>query len=83
MEKQTFLQAKHAIKRNPGKFPIVEMPSAFGPSVDAGPSRQHGTLQQFFESYMSLVRDFEALKEIEKLLCQRNQMQKDSAVNSL
>ena len=36
-EKETFFQAKHAIKRNPGKFPVVEMSSAFDPFVDARP----------------------------------------------
>ena len=44
-KKEMFFQAKHAIGRNPGKFPIVEMPSSFDPSIEAGPLRQHGTLQ--------------------------------------
>ena len=78
-----FFQAKHAIRRNPSKLPIVEMPYAFDPSVKVGPSRKHGTLQQFFERCLMLARDLEALIEIENLLCQRNQMLKDSTVNSL
>ena len=44
-EKDTFFEAKHAIRINLGKLPIIEMSSAFDPSVEAGPSRQHGTLQ--------------------------------------
>ena len=43
-DKDTFFDSKHAIGRNLGKLPIVDMPSAFDPSVEAGPSRKHGTL---------------------------------------
>ena len=39
IEKDTFFEAKHAIGRNPGKLPIIDMPSAFDPFVEAGPSR--------------------------------------------
>ena len=60
-EKDTFFEAKHAIGRNPGKLPIIDMPSAFDPSVEAGPSRQHGTLRKFLESFLSLVRDSNTL----------------------
>ena len=67
-EKDTFFEAKHAIKRNLVKLPVIAMPSAFDPSVEVGPSRQHGTLQQFFESCLLLARDPEALVEIEKIL---------------
>ena len=45
MEKDTFFEAKNAIRRNTGKLPIVDMPFAFNPSVEAGPSQQHGTLR--------------------------------------
>ena len=38
IEKETFFQAKHEIRRNPGKFLFVEMSSTFDPFVDAGPS---------------------------------------------
>ena len=44
-EKETFFQEKHAIGRNLCKLPIVEMTFAFDPSIEAGPLRQHGTLQ--------------------------------------
>ena len=44
-EKDTFFEAKHAIMINFGKSLVVEMPSAFDPSVEAGPPQQHGTLQ--------------------------------------
>ena len=48
MDKNTFFEAKHASGRNLGKLPIIEMSSTFDPSVGAGPSWKHGTLQQFF-----------------------------------
>ena len=82
-EKETFFHSKHAIEINPSKLPVIEMQSAFDPSVEVGPSRRHGTLQQFFERCLSLARDLEALIEIEKLLYHRNKMLKDSIVNSL
>ena len=63
--------------------PVIEMPSAFDPFVEARPSREHGTLKLFFESCLSLARDREALIEIENLLYHQNKMLKDSAVNSL
>ena len=44
IEKDTFFGAKSAIGRNPGKLPIVDMPFSFNPSMEARPSRQHGTL---------------------------------------
>ena len=37
-EKDTFFEEKQAIGRNPGKLPIIDMPSAFNPSVEVGPS---------------------------------------------
>ena len=45
MDKDTFFEAKHAIRRNMGKLPIIAMPSSFDPSVKVGPLWQHGTLQ--------------------------------------
>ena len=33
-EKYTFFEAKHAIGRNMGKSPVVEVPSAFDPYVE-------------------------------------------------
>ena len=38
IEKDTFFKSKHVIGRNPGKLPIIDMPSAFDPSVETGPS---------------------------------------------
>ena len=35
-EKETLFQAKHAIRRNSAKFPVVEMPSDFDPSIEVG-----------------------------------------------
>ena len=82
-EKDTFFGEKHAIERNPGKLPIIDTPFYFDPSVEAGPSRQHGTLQKFFESYLSLARDSYALVKLETLLHHPYKAVKDSAVNSL
>ena len=43
-EKDTFFGEKHAIRRNPGKLPIIDMPFSFDSSVQVGPSQQHDTL---------------------------------------
>ena len=82
-QKDTFFGAKNAIGRNTGKLPIVDMPSAFDPSVEAGPSRQHGALRQFFEICLSLARDSDALIEIEALLYRPDKAVKYYVVNSL
>ena len=37
-DKDTFFEAKHAIRRNSGKLPIIKMSSTFDPSIVAGPS---------------------------------------------
>ena len=37
-DKDTFFDAKNEIRRNLGKLPIIDMPSAFNPSVEVGPS---------------------------------------------
>ena len=37
IEKDTFFDAKNEIGRNIGRLPIIDMPSAFNPSVEAGP----------------------------------------------
>ena len=39
IEKDTFFEAQQAIGRTPSKMPIIDMPFAFDPSVEAGPSR--------------------------------------------
>ena len=59
------------------------MPFSFDPSVEAGPSWQHGTLQKFFESCISLERDSNTLVELETLLHHPDKIVKDSALNSL
>ena len=59
------------------------MSSTFDASVVVGPSWQHGTLQQFFESFLSLARDPDALIELETLLHHLDKIVKDYAVNSL
>ena len=41
MEKDTFFDAKNEIGRNPGKLPIVDMPFAFNPSTEVGPSQKN------------------------------------------
>ena len=82
-EKDTFFEEKQAIGRNLGKLPIVDMPSAFDPSVEVGPSRQHGTLCNFFERCLSLVRESNALVELETLLHHPDKALKDSAINYL
>ena len=64
-------------------MPIIDMPFSFNPSVEAGPSRQHGTLRKFFESCLSLARDSDALVKLETLLHLPNKIVKDSTVNSL
>ena len=43
-EKDIMFTENHAIRRNLGKLPIIDMPSAFDPPIEAGPSQQHGTL---------------------------------------
>ena len=82
-EKDAFFQAKQVIGRNLGKMPIIDMPFAFDPFVEAGPLQQHDTLHNFFESCLLLARDSDALVEIETLLHLPNNIVKDSAVNSL
>ena len=36
-EKDTFLEVKQEVGRNPSKLQIIDMPSSFDPSVEAGP----------------------------------------------
>ena len=38
-EKDTFFEVKHVIGRNLCKMPIIDMPFAFDPSIEVGPSR--------------------------------------------
>ena len=83
IEKETLFGAQDVIGRNLGNSPIYEMPPTFDSTLEGGPSRKHGTLQQFFESCLSLVRDLEALFDIEKLLYHQDKTLKDFTMNSL
>ena len=79
----TFFEAKQVIGRNLGKIPIIDMLFSFDPSVEVGPSWQHGTLHKFFEIFVSLERDSDALVKLEALMHLPNKTVKDFAVNSL
>ena len=70
-EKDTFFEACDVIGRNPCKLPIYEMPTALDSILVVGPLRQHGILQQFFESCLSLERDPDSLAKIKNLLHQQ------------
>ena len=82
-EKDTFFDTKDVIGRNLGKLPIIDMPSTFNPSIEAGPSWQYSILCKFFESFLSLARDSDALVELETLLHHPKKTVKDSAMNYL
>ena len=55
----------------------------FDSTLEAGPSRKHGILYNFFEICLSLVRDLDSLAEIRDLLDRPTKGQNDSAVNYL
>ena len=80
IEKDTFFDVKNEILRNPGKLPIVDMPFAFDPSAEAGPSRQYGTLRKFLESFLLLVSDSDTLVNLEALLHLPDKTVKDSTL---
>ena len=82
-KRETLFEAREALGRNPGKTPIFGMPSAFSSSLEARPSQKYGTFQQFFESFLSLERDPNALFEIKKLLHHLDGELQDSAGNYL
>ena len=82
-ERDTFFEVWDGIKRNPGKSHVYEIPSAFDSSLEAGPSWHHGTLQNFFESFLLLAIDPDALVEIENMLHQPAKGGKESMVNYL
>ena len=83
IERETFFEAHEVLGRNPGKTPIFGMPYAFDSLLDVGPSRKYGTLQKFFENFLSLEKYPDALVEIKKLLHYLDSELQDSAVNSL
>ena len=68
VERDTFFEAHDVIRRDQVKFHVYEIPSIFYSTLVAGPLRQHGTLQNFFESFLSMERDLDVLVEIESLL---------------
>ena len=43
-QRETFFEACDAIRRDPGKLHVYEMPTGFDSILVAKPSRQHGTL---------------------------------------
>ena len=67
-EKDTLFEAWDDLHSNSSKLAVYNMPIAFDSTLEARPLRQDGTLQNFFESYLSLERDPDALAEIETLL---------------
>ena len=82
-ERDILFEVQDAIERNPSKSPVYEIPSTFDSSLDAWPSRQHVTLQNFFESFLSLARYSDALAEIDNLLHRPWNERKDSSLDSL
>ena len=82
-ERDAFFEAREVLGRNIGKTPVLGMPSAFDSSLEAGPLRQYVTLQQFFESCLSLEKYPDALVEIEKLLHHLDRELQESPVNYL
>ena len=71
------------IRINIGKSHVYGIPSYFHSSLEEGPSQHHGTLQHFFESFLSPERDPDTLAEIENLLHHLGKERKESVVNSL
>ena len=69
-ERDTFFEAHDAIRRDLGKFYVYEMPPIFYSTLVEVPSRQHGTLQKFFESCLSLAKDLDGLIDIVSLVYQ-------------
>ena len=68
VERDTFFEARDVIRRDPGKFPVYEMPLFFYSTLVVGPLRQHGTLQNFFECCISLEKYHDFLVDIVSLL---------------
>ena len=82
-ERDTFFDSRDSMKRYTGKFPIYEIPHVFDSTLVPRPSRKHGTLQSFFEGFLSLAKDLDALAEIASLLYQLKTGRQNSIVNSL
>ena len=58
VERDTFFDTRDTIKRDTRKMHIYEMPHVFYSTLVAGPSHKHGTLQSFFECFMSLANTY-------------------------
>ena len=69
--------------KNSSNLPVYEIPTTFDSTLEVGPSRQHDTLQNVFQSCLSLARDPDTLAEIENLLHRLAKGRNDSVVNSL
>ena len=67
-ERDTFFEAHDAIRRDPGKLSVYEMPPFSYSTLVVGPSWKHGTFQNFFESCLSLEKYPDVLAEIAILL---------------
>ena len=67
-ELDMFFEAHDTVRRDLGKLPIYEMSLVFYSTLVVGPSRKHGTLQNFFECCLSLEKDPDALNEITSLI---------------
>ena len=83
VDSDTFFEEHDAIRKDPGKLHVYEIPTNFYSTLVVGPSRQHGTLQNFFEICLSLEKYPDALIEIENLLHRSAKGRKDFVVNSL
>ena len=59
------------------------MPPTFNSTLVAGPSREVGTLQDFFEIWLLLAKEPDVLADIVSLLYRPEKGQQDYAVNSL
>ena len=60
-KRDNFLEAHDAIRGDLGKLHVYEIPNPFDSNSAVGPSWQHGTLMEFFESCLSLEKDPDAL----------------------
>ena len=69
--------------KNFGKLHVYEIPTTFDSTLEEGPSRQHGTFHNLFESFLLLARDPDNLAEIENLLHRAANGWKDFMVNYL
>ena len=83
IERDTFFEARDAIRRDPSKLIVYKMPPILYSTLVEGLLRQHGTLQNFFEFCLSLEKYPDALVEVASLLNRLEKGKKDSDMNSL